>query len=161
MTYWELDDPEPDAEQNAWDTLLMFFARAMFAGRFSFLVKRVEWTNVDFLLGRRTWAKKSNEEKTVEINPTVRKRNVLSAPKHIFQTVAWNKTPPNATRHRMQHGDDAKNERRMHTSRNTFDDRAQKCRLEAQRGGEAFPVASDKSDGVWNLSPVRKQLETI
>ena len=54
----------------------------------------------------------------------------------------------------MQQGDDAKDERRMHTSRNTFDDRAQKCRLEAQRGGEAFPIASDKSVGVLNLSPV-------
>ena len=60
----------------------------------------------------------------------------------------------NATRHCMQQGDDAKDERRMHTSRNTFDDRAQKCRLEAQRGGEAFPVASDKSNGVLNLSPL-------
>ena len=112
----------------------------MFARRFFFFLKRVEWTNDSFVLKRRTWAKKSKEEKTVEINPTVRKRNVISASQHIIQTVAWNKTPPNATRHRMLQKDDAKNERRMHTS---------KTRL-------TITVASDKGDGVWNLFSVRK-----
>ena len=90
------------------------------------------------------------QRKIAEIN-TFRERDVLSTPQHIFQVVVWNKTPLNETRHCMQRGDDAKDERRLHTSRNTFDDRVQKCRLEAQRGGEAFPVASDKSVVVWNL----------
>ena len=51
MTDRELDDPERDAEQNAWDTLLMFFRAPCLQDVF-FLLNSSTRQNVSFVSER-------------------------------------------------------------------------------------------------------------